>query len=167
VWKCDNCGADVDDEFVQCWNCDSLKDGTKLEVAVDKEASLKESFNVDNALWLSVNNKEELEDVLQELEITFDRRVKFFLILIMFTILLCLPWSLNLIAWLYFPGALWGLVGQEATDEALLYGWFFYLLSGVSTLCIKKESLFKLCFIIITLILILNIAGCHMTAVNY
>ncbi len=29
MWKCKNCGEEVEDNFEICWNCSSNKDGTK------------------------------------------------------------------------------------------------------------------------------------------
>lgn len=38
MWTCDNCKSEVDENFIRCWNCDSLKPG---EIIVEEDDNPK------------------------------------------------------------------------------------------------------------------------------
>lgn len=41
MWKCKNCGEEIEDNFEICWNCSSNKDGIKTEMNNEFEQQKK------------------------------------------------------------------------------------------------------------------------------
>jgi len=53
MWKCKNCGEEVEDNFEICWNCGSNKDGKKTKMADEFQQQKKES-DIEHPLGASL-----------------------------------------------------------------------------------------------------------------